>query len=104
MLQLLLSNFAVVAGGGELYGYDSFRRRRIQHWGGSHAGSVLGAACVRYADPGDFSRFKLFDASGCEVQPSELVGKRRLALCDVRQLRDYARPGIEEYRLVPGAK
>jgi hypothetical protein len=68
------------------------------------AGSVLGAACVRYADPGDFSRFKLFDANGCEVQPSELVGKRRLALCDVRRLRDYARPGIEEYRLVPGGK
>jgi hypothetical protein len=68
------------------------------------AGAVLGAACVRYADPGDFSRFKLFDANGREVQPSELVGKRRLALCDVRQLRDYARPGIEDYRLASGGK
>jgi hypothetical protein len=64
------------------------------------AGSVLGVACVRYGDPGDYFRFKLFDAQGHEVQPSELVGKRRLALCDVRKLRDYtANSALEGYRL-----
>jgi hypothetical protein len=69
------------------------------------AGSVLGAACVRYGEPGDFYRFKLFDVTGHEVLPSELVGKRRLALCDVRKLRDYAaQPTIEEYRLAAGGK
>jgi hypothetical protein len=69
------------------------------------AGSVLGAACVRYGEPGDFFRFKLFDAAGHEVQPSELVGKRRLALCDVRKLRDYAaQPAHEDYRLAAAGK
>jgi hypothetical protein len=69
------------------------------------AGRVLGAACVRYGDPGDFYRFKLFDAAGHEVQPSELVGKRRLALCDVRKLRaDYAQPNLEDYRLAASGK
>ena len=63
------------------------------------AGSVIGAACVRYAEPGDFNRFKLFDAAGQEVQPSELVGKRRLALCDVRSLRDYREPSLPEHRV-----
>ncbi len=68
-------------------------------------GTVLGAACVRYAEPGDFNRFKLFDVAGREVQPCELVGKRRLALCDVRKLRDYTdKPLIEEYRLAAGGK
>jgi len=50
------------------------------------AGRVLGAACMRYGDPGDFYRFKLFDEQGREVEPCELVGRRRLALCDVRKL------------------
>lgn len=69
------------------------------------AGSVLGAACVRYGDPGDFHRFKLFDARGHEVLPSELVGKRRLALCDVRKLRaQSARPIVDEQRPAPGGK
>jgi hypothetical protein len=67
------------------------------------AGTVLGAACVRYADPGDFTRFKLFDAAGHEIHPSELVGKRRLALCDVRKLRDYTQ-AVQEYRLTAGGK
>jgi hypothetical protein len=63
------------------------------------AGRVLGAACMRYGDPGDFYRFKLFDEAGREVQPPELVGKRRLALWDVRKLRtDCAQPGVEDYR------
>lgn len=69
------------------------------------AGTVLGAACVRYAESGDFSRFKLFDVAGHEVQPSELVGKRRLALCDVRKLRDFAeKPIFEDYRLSAAGK
>ena len=69
------------------------------------AGSVLGAACVRYADPGDCYRFKLFDVNGHEVQPSELVGKRRLALCDVRKLRaQTAHPMVEDFRLAAGGK
>jgi len=69
------------------------------------AGSVLGAACVRYGEPGDFTRFKLFDVEGHEVQPSALVGKRRLALCDVRKLReDFAHPKLEEYRVALSAK
>ena len=50
------------------------------------AGRVLGAACMRYGDPGDWYRFKLFDEHGREVQPAELVGRRRLVLCDVRKL------------------
>ena len=69
------------------------------------AGSVLAAACVRYGDPGDFYRFKLFDVAGHEVQPSELVGKRRLALCDVRKLRSHdARQVLEDFRLAAGGK
>lgn len=69
------------------------------------AGSVLGAACVRYAEPGDCYRFKLFDVNGHEVLPSELVGKRRLALCDVRKLQPQAaRPMVEEFRLAAGGK
>lgn len=68
------------------------------------AGSVLGAACVRFGDPGDCSRFKLFDEEGHEVQPREVVGKRRLALCNVRKLRDYAQPNLQEHRLTPGGK
>jgi len=69
------------------------------------AGRVLGAACMRYGDAGDFYRFKLFDVDGRELQPSELVGKRRLALCDVRKLRvDRARPEVDDYRLAAGGK
>ena len=69
------------------------------------AGRVLGAACMRYGDPGDFYRFKLFDENGHEVQPSELVGKRRLALWDVRKLREnYERSAVEDYRLAAGGK
>lgn len=69
------------------------------------AGSVLGAACARYADPGDCYRFKLFDEDGHEVQPSELVGKRRLALCDVRKLcADSTRRYAEDYRLAVSGK
>jgi len=69
------------------------------------AGTVLGVACVRFGEPGDYSRFKLFDALGRVVQPSELVGKRRLALCDVRNLRDHAdQLAIEDYRLTAGGK
>ncbi len=69
------------------------------------AGGVLAAACVRYGDPGDFYRFKLFDVAGHEVKPSELVGKRRLALCDVRKLRSgYTQSKIEEARLFAGGK
>jgi hypothetical protein len=69
------------------------------------AGCVLGAACARYAAPGDFSSFKLFDVNGHEVEPSELVGKRRLALWDVRALRaPYSRPHIADYRLAAAGK
>jgi hypothetical protein len=69
------------------------------------AGRVLGAACMRYGDPGDCYRFKLFDEEGREVQPPELVGKRRLALCDVRKLRaNRAQPRVEDYRLAAGGK
>jgi hypothetical protein len=69
------------------------------------AGRVLGAACMRYGDAGDFYRFKLFDADGRELQPAELVGKRRLALCDVRKLRgDHARPETEDYRRAASGK
>ena len=69
------------------------------------AGAVLGAACVRYADPGDCFRFKLFDVNGHEILPSELVGKRRLALCDVRKLQPQAAPSmLEEFRLAAGGK
>jgi hypothetical protein len=68
------------------------------------AGTLLGAACVRYGDLGDFCRFKVFDEAGREVQPSELVGKRRLALCEVRKLRDHAQPAVQDYRLAAGGK
>lgn len=70
------------------------------------AAQVLGAACVRYADAGDVFRFKLFDETGHELPPSDLVGKRRLSLCDVRKLRDF-RPTLEredEQRLGAGGK
>ena len=69
------------------------------------AGRVLGAACMRYGDAGDVSRFKLFDESGHELHPSELVGKGTLSLCDVRKLRDF-RPliGEEDRRLGAGGK
>jgi hypothetical protein len=60
------------------------------------AGCVIGAACVHYGEPGDFSRFKLFDSHGREVQPTEMVGERCLALCDVRKLR--AQSKIEDDR------
>jgi len=68
-------------------------------------GNVLGAACMRYGDPADWSRFKLFDEHGREVQPSELVGRRRLALCDVRKLA-ASRTGNEahENRLIASGK
>jgi hypothetical protein len=63
------------------------------------AGRVLGAACMRYGEPGDFFRFKLLDERGRELEPSELVGKRRLALQDVRKHReDLKRPHREEHR------
>ncbi|HXN86772.1 MAG TPA: hypothetical protein VN867_11915 [Candidatus Binataceae bacterium] len=69
------------------------------------AGQVLGAACMRYGDAGDVFRFKLFDENGHELAASELVGKRRLSLCDVRKLRDF-RPLVrhEEHRLGAGGK
>jgi hypothetical protein len=69
------------------------------------AGRVLGAACMRYGDAGDVFRFKLFDESGHELHPSELVGKRRLSLCDVRKLRDF-RPLLreEDHRFGAGGK
>jgi hypothetical protein len=67
------------------------------------AGSVLSAACMKYADAGDVYRFKLFDASGIEVHPSEVVGKRRLSLCDVQKLRaNFRRPMHAEYRAAAG--
>jgi hypothetical protein len=73
------------------------------------AGRVLGAACMRYGDPGDFFRFVLLDCDGRQLEPSELVGKRRLALCDVRKLRrklrdDGAQTEAEEYRFAAGGK
>jgi hypothetical protein len=69
------------------------------------AGRVLGAACMRYGDPGDFYRFKLFDEAGREVEPPELVGKRRLALWDVRKLRtDCAQASVEDHRRAAGGK
>jgi hypothetical protein len=69
------------------------------------AGRVLGAACMRYGDPGDWYRFKLFDENGREIQPAELVGTRRLALCDVRKLpANRARTEREEARLTAGGK
>lgn len=69
------------------------------------AGRVLGAACMRYGEPGDFYRFKLFDENGREVQPTELVGKRSLALWDVRKLRaDRAVPEVDDYRRAAGGK
>jgi hypothetical protein len=69
------------------------------------AGRVLGAACMRYGDAGDFYRFKLFDENGRELEPSELVGKRRLALCDVRKLRaDRPRSEVDDFRLAAGGK
>ncbi len=68
------------------------------------AGSVLGAACVRFGDPGDYYRFRLFDEQGREVQPGEMVGKRRLALCDVRKLRDFAEPKAQDLRIAFSTK
>ena len=69
------------------------------------AAQVLGAACMRYGDPGDCYRFKLFDEQGCEVTPSELVGERRLALCDVRKLgANRTRFINQDYRLTAGGK
>jgi hypothetical protein len=69
------------------------------------AARVLGAACIRYADPGDCFRFKLFDERGREVTPSELVGEGRLALCDVRKLvANRSRPINQDYRLTAGGK
>jgi hypothetical protein len=66
---------------------------------------VLGAACMRYGDPGDFYRFKLFDERGREVPPSELVGERRLALCDVRKLgANRIVSANEDHRLTAGVK
>jgi hypothetical protein len=69
------------------------------------AGRVLGAACMRYGDAGDWYRFKLFDEHGREVPPAELVGRRRLALCDVRKL-SANRSGDEahESRLIASGK
>jgi hypothetical protein len=69
------------------------------------AGRVLGAACMRYGEPGDVFRFKLLDERGRELEPSELVGKRRLALWDVRKLRTNSpRPHREEHRHAAGGK
>lgn len=69
------------------------------------AGRVLGAACMRYGEPGDFFRFKLFDERGHELEAAELVGKRRLALWDVRKLRaNLERPRRNEHRHAVGAK
>ena len=69
------------------------------------AARVLGAACMRYGDLGDFYRFKLFDERGREVPPAELVGARRLALCDVRKLAGARTTSVnEDYRLTAGGK
>jgi hypothetical protein len=69
------------------------------------AGRVLGAACMRYGDPGDWYRFKLFDEHGREVQPSELVGRRKLALCDVRKLpANRTKIDVQEHRIEAGGK
>jgi hypothetical protein len=69
------------------------------------AGRVLGAACMRYGDPGDCYRFKLFDEKGREVPPAELVGRRRLALCDVRKLNaNRTRTEPSEHHLAAGGK
>lgn len=63
------------------------------------AGRVLSAACMKYADDGDVYRFKLLDDRGHEVHPSELVGKRRLSLCDMQKPRtNFRRPVHAEYR------
>jgi hypothetical protein len=69
------------------------------------AGRVLGAACMRYGDAGDFYRFQLLDRDGRPLEPSELVGERRLALHDVRTLRvDRARPDADDYRFAAAGK
>jgi len=69
------------------------------------AGRVLGAACMRYGDPGDFYRFGLFDSDGRQLAPSELVGERRFVLRDVRALnRDRARWNAENYGMAVGGK
>ena len=68
-------------------------------------GRVLGAACMRYGEAGDVFRFKLLDENGHELHPSELVGTRKLSLCDVQKLRDF-RPLMseEDHRLGAGGK
>jgi hypothetical protein len=52
-------------------------------------GRVLGAACMRYGDAGDWYRFRLYDREGRTLEPSELVGERYLVLCDVRKTAAY---------------
>ena len=69
------------------------------------AGRVLGAACIRYGDPGDWDRFRLFDENGRELETAEVVGERRLVLCDVRKLTaKRSRNHDGELRLTAGAK
>jgi hypothetical protein len=69
------------------------------------AGRVLGAACMRYGDPGDFYRFQLLDRDGRRLEPSELVGERRLELRDVRTLRSHRAPtDADDYRFAAGGK
>lgn len=61
------------------------------------AGTVLAAACMKFADLGEVNRFKLFDENGRDLRPSEFVGTRRLSLCDVHALRDFR--GLERQEL-----
>jgi hypothetical protein len=68
------------------------------------AGSVLAAACLKYAELGDVNRFKLFDENGRDLRPSEFVGARRLSLCDVQTLRDFREVQHQEVRHAIAAK
>lgn len=69
------------------------------------AGRVLGAACMRYGDPGDFYRFQLLDREGRQLAPSEMVGERRLVLRDVRTINQKrAQSNAENYGFAAGGK
>ena len=49
-------------------------------------GRVLAAACDKFADASDLTRFSMFDEEGREVPANEQVGSRKLWLRDSRIL------------------